>query len=223
MSLNENKKKISIGTVGLWAIFFITSIVMVALILGKVFSYEEYWIPPIPIGTLFIIAVMATVVDFRTEKRVKIGIIGAWTIFLITVVVFAALIFGNIFLPNDYWIPMIAIGTLFVLAIIPTILEYGSGEIRFCPKCGKGFGKKSEFCQECGTRVLMACPSCGTKVKGNPKFCHKCGTDLSEAKIDQIFRPPTKLKIKNQANFCPHCGGPSNPEAKFCGYCGAAK
>lgn len=223
MSINEIKKKISIGTVGLWVIFAIVTIVMVALVIGNVFGSYDYWIPIMPIGILLILAIMATLVDFRNERKIKVGIIGAWTIFLITVVVFTALIYGQVFTPEDYWIPAIPIGTLFVFALIPTILEYISGEVRYCHKCGKRFEKKWEFCQECGARVLTGCPSCGTKVRGNPKFCYKCGTNLSEAKIAQIYRTPVKPKIKNQANFCHECGSITNPEARFCGICGAAQ
>lgn len=222
MSFNEIKKKISIGTIGLWAIFCITTIVMVALILGDVFGTNDIWIPIIPIGVLLILAVMATLVDYRTEQRIKRGIIGAWTIFLITTVVFVALIYGEVFTPTEFWIPAIPIGSLFVLALIPTILEYISGEVRFCHKCGKRFEKKWDFCQECGARVLMACPSCGMKVKGNPKFCYKCGTNLSEVKVAQVYRPPAKPKVNSQANFCRECGSLANPEAKYCGFCGAA-
>ena len=223
MSLNSIKKKVSMGTIALWAIFSITTIVMIALLIGNVFDSHDFWIPIIPIGVLLILASMATIVDYRAEKRIKVGIIGAWTIFLITTVVFVALIYGKVFTPNEFWIPAIPIGTLFFLAIIPTILEYIAGEVKFCPKCGKKFEKKWEFCQECGARVLMACPSCGIKIKGNPKFCHKCGINLSEAEIDRIFRPPTKPKVENQVNFCHQCGSIANPTAKFCGYCGAPK
>ncbi|MFX1312059.1 MAG: zinc ribbon domain-containing protein [Promethearchaeota archaeon] len=223
MSVKLVKKKFSAGTIGIWAIFFITTIVMAALVIGEIFSSSEFWIPMIPIGVLLVLAIMATVVDLRTEKKVKVGIIGVWTIFLITTVVMAALIGGKVFSSSEYWIPIIPIGTLFILAIIPTISEYITGEIKFCPKCGKKFEKKWEFCQECGARVLIACPSCGMKIKGNPKFCHKCGTNLSEVEIEQIFRPPAKSKVRNQANFCHNCGGPANPEAKFCGFCGAAQ
>ncbi len=222
MSSNKVNRKISIGTIGLWAIFAIVTVVMIALIFGEVFISSEYWIPIIPIGVLLILSVMATVVDYRTEQRIKMGIIGAWTIFLITVVVMVALIYGEVFTPEEYWIPAIPIGTLFVLALIPTVLEYISGEIKFCHKCGKKFDKKWDYCQECGARVLMACPTCGMKIKGNPKFCYKCGTDLSEIKITQVYRPPAKPKIDNQANFCRECGSIANPEAKYCGYCGAA-
>ncbi|MFX1426939.1 MAG: zinc ribbon domain-containing protein [Promethearchaeota archaeon] len=223
MSVDEIKKKLRVGTIGLWVIFCITTIVMVALVVGNVFSTDDIWIPIIPIGTLLVFAVMTTIVDFRTERRIKVGIIGIWAIFLITTVVFAALIYGEVFTPTEYWIPIIPLGSLFVLALIPTILEYVSGEVRYCHKCGKRFERKWEFCQECGARVLTGCPSCGTKVRGNPKFCYKCGTNLSEAKIVQIYRPSLKPKIKNQANFCHECGSLANLEAKFCGICGAAQ
>ena len=222
MSFNISNKKIRIGTIGLWVIFSIVTIVMIALIIGNVFGNDEFWIPIIPIGVLLILAMMPTIVDFRSERKIKLGLIGAWIIFLITVVVFVALIYGRVFTPNEYWIPIIPIGTLFVFALIPTILEYLSGEVRFCHKCGKQIEKKWEHCQECGTRILIACPSCGMKVKGNPKFCYKCGINLSEAKITQIYRLPAKPKTTNQVNFCHECGSIINPEAKYCGFCGAA-
>ena len=157
------------------------------------------------------------------KKKISVGTIGLWVIFCITTIVMVALVIANIFSTDEIWIPIIPIGSLFVLAIVPTILEYISGEIRYCHKCGKRFERKWEFCQECGARVLTGCPSCGTKVRGNPKFCYKCGTNLSEAKITQIYRPSLKPKIKNQANFCHECGSQANSEAKFCGICGAAQ
>jgi len=206
MKLNDINRKIKVGTIGLWAIFAITTIVMIALIFGEVFMSYDYWIPIIPIGVLLILSVMATIVDLRSEQRIKVGVIGVWTIFLITTVVMAALVYGNIFTPNEYWIPMIPVGSLLVLAIIITILEYISGEVRYCHKCGKRFEKKWDFCQECGARVLIACPTCGMKVKGNPKFCYKCGMDLSEIKIEQVYRPPAKPKVNSEANFCRECG-----------------
>ncbi|MFX0022592.1 MAG: zinc ribbon domain-containing protein [Candidatus Hermodarchaeota archaeon] len=222
MKLNDPNRKVKVGTIGLWAIFAIVTVVMIALVFGEVFMPYDYWIPIIPIGVLLILSVMATIVDFRSEQRIKIGVIGVWTIFLITTVVLAALILGEVFTPEEYWIPAIPIGTLFVLALIITILEYISGEVRFCHKCGKRFEKKWDFCQECGARVLIACPTCGMKVKGNPKFCYKCGTDLSEIKVEHVYRPPPKPKVDSQANFCRECGSIANPEAKYCGYCGAA-
>lgn len=222
MKLDDPNRKVKVGTIGLWAIFAIVTVVMIALVFGEVFRPYDYWIPIIPIGILLILSVMATIVDFRSEQRIKIGVIGVWTIFLITTVVMAALMIGEVFTADEYWIPVIPIGTLFVLALIITILEYISGEVRYCHKCGKIFDKKWDYCQECGARVLMACPTCGMKVKGNPKFCYKCGTDLSKIKVEQVYRPPAKPKVNSEANFCRECGSIANPEAKYCGYCGAA-
>jgi predicted RNA-binding Zn-ribbon protein involved in translation (DUF1610 family) len=219
MALNENKRKISIGTIGLWVIFGIVTIVMTALIWGDVFQPSEYWIPLIPVGILSILAVAATIIDVTSQRKVKVGLVGIWTIFGITVVVFLALIMGDVFQPSEYWIPMIPVGTLLILAIIPTILEYTSAEVRFCPKCGKILIRKGDFCQECGTRILMTCPTCGMKIKGNPKFCFKCGGNLSDV---EIIKPSiSNIKLSEEySNICKQCGSPSKPEAKYCVFCG---
>ena len=220
MSWNEVKRKIRIGTIGLWVIFGITTIVMFALIFGDVFESYDYWIPIIPVSTLLILSIAATIVDNKVESKLKMGIVGIWTIFAITLVVFAALIYGDVFQPNEYWIPIIPVGCLLILAIVPTILEYTSGDVRFCPKCGKIFAKRGGFCQECGTRILMTCPSCGIKIKGNPKFCFKCGLNLSEEQVIQVPPPQIKFKAEGYTETCRQCGAPAKPDAKYCVFCG---
>lgn len=222
MSWIEFKKKLSMGTIGLWVVFVLTTFVMILLLIAEIFPSYDFWIPVIPIGVLIVLAIMATVVDLTSERRHKVGIAGIWTIFALTTVVMIALIIG-VFEPDEYWIPIIPIGAVLVLAAAVSVLEYTLGEVRFCPKCGKVFEKKWDFCQECGLRVLMTCPSCGIKVKGNPKFCHKCGTNLSEVEFVQVTKAPPKYRVEEQAQFCNHCGGPSNPEAKYCGFCGTQK
>ena len=219
--MNEFRKKIRIGTIGLWAIFSITTIVMIALVFGDVFSNDEIWIPIIPVGTLLVLSIAATIVDIKSESKIKMGIVGIWTIFALTLIVMAALVIGDVFQPDEYWIPIIPVGSLLVLAIVPTILEYTSGDVRFCPKCGKIFTKKGGFCQECGTRVLMTCPSCGTKIKGNPKFCIKCGANLSESEIIQPPISQIKFKAAGYSEICKQCGAPAKPDAKYCVFCGA--
>jgi hypothetical protein len=221
MNWNEIRKKLSVGTIALWIIFGITTIVMIALMLGNIFPPYDYWIPPIPIGTLLVIAIAATIVDFKSKRRIKVGLVGIWAIFGITLIVFAALMLGNVFQLNEYWIPMIPVGSLFILAIIPTILEYTTGEVRYCPKCGKILERKGDFCHECGTRILITCPSCGMKIKGNPKFCVKCGTNISEFEHVQIPSPQIKFKAEGYTKLCKQCGGPAKPDAKFCVFCGA--
>jgi hypothetical protein len=223
MNLSETRKTLRIGTIALWIIFGITTITMIALIIGEVFPSNDIWIPIIPIGILLILAGAATVLDIKTESNIKLGIVALWTFFLIILIVFTALILGRVFTPSEYWIPMIPIGIFFVLAIIPTILEYSSGDVRFCSKCGKRIQKKWEFCQDCGNRILISCPSCGKKIKGNPKYCHRCGLNLEEIEIVQTPRTLQKYKKIDGINICNNCGTPIETEAKFCGLCGAVQ
>ncbi|MFX1467824.1 MAG: zinc ribbon domain-containing protein [Promethearchaeota archaeon] len=223
MSWNEIKKKLSIGTTGLWVIFGIVTVTMIALLVGKVFGPYDYWITIIAIGVVLILAIAATIVDLSSKRKGKVGIIGIWTIFGMTFIVFTALIIGEVFGPDDFWIPIIPVGTLLILAIIATIYEYISGDVRFCPICGKRFEKKWDFCQECGSRVLMSCPSCGTKIKGNPKFCVKCGINLSEIEVIQTSSPSFKFKREGYTKLCRQCGAPAKPNAKYCVYCGASQ
>jgi hypothetical protein len=219
MSWNGLKKKLSMGTVGLWVTFVLTTFVLIILMIANIFESDDYWIPLIPIGSLLILSIMASSVDLKSERRRKVGVSAMWAIFALTTVVMIALMFG-VFETDEIWIPIIPIGSTFIIAIFLTVLEYASGNVRFCPKCGKNFAKKWDFCQDCGTRVLMTCSSCGIKLKGNPKFCHKCGINLSEVELVQLATIPSHYEVDDRAHFCHNCGGPSNPEAKFCGFCG---
>jgi len=223
MSWNEIRRKLSIRTIGLWVIFGIVIIVMIALMIGNVFPPYDFWIPIIPIGVLLIIAIAATIVDFSSKNKKKMGIVGIWAAFGINLVVFTALIIGDVFSPHEYWIPMIPVGSLLIMAIIPTILEYTAGEVKYCPKCGRLFEKKWDFCQECGTRILMKCVSCGFKVKGNPKFCVKCGLNLSEIEVIQTSSPHLRFKAEGYTELCNQCGAPAKPEAKYCVFCGVSQ
>ncbi|UCD00888.1 MAG: zinc-ribbon domain-containing protein [Promethearchaeota archaeon] len=217
MIWNEIKKKISMGTIGLWVLFIITTFVMIILAAGVFYSFE-FWMP-IPIGVVLIFAIIGTIIDFYSKRKVRFGMIGFWTLFAITTLVMFILQIA-VFPPYEYWIPLIPIGSTLILAIFFTILEYTANEVKFCSKCGKQIDGKWEFCQECGTRVLIICPSCGTKVKGNPKFCHICGINLSEIKLIQTSRTHVKYKVEGHNNFCQQCGAPSESGAKYCVYCG---
>jgi class 3 adenylate cyclase/predicted ATPase len=48
-----------------------------------------------------------------------------------------------------------------------------------CASCGFENQPESQFCEECGTKLVHACPSCGREVRPTAKFCPACGTPLS--------------------------------------------
>ncbi len=223
MARNEMKRKYKKVSILLWAALFITTIVMAALILGNVFTTDEIWIPLIPVGVLIIIAIAATIINFSSYSRKRMSVVGIWAVVFITAIVMAALIIGDIFSPEEYWIPSIPIGCLSVLAIVLTILEFTTGEVKYCPKCGRLFEKKWDFCQECGTRIIMKCPNCDEKIKGNPKYCVKCGINLSEVDVLHGSATNIKFNIEGYTNTCENCGAPAKPEAKYCVFCGAAQ
>ncbi len=230
----ENKKRNNEVFVGLWAAFLITSIVMLALIIGGFFSLQFIWIPITPVGILLIASIVALKMASKNNLRTIEGFVGQkafltimgstiiWTAFAITTFILFTLMFGGVIHLYYFWIPLIPIGSLFMLVIVSSIFNYISEKIRFCPKCGERFDKNWEFCQGCGTRALMSCPSCGIKVKGNPKFCHKCGINLSEIEVSQKYPSQVKYKDDPKSDSCHHCGGPANPEAIYCGYCGVS-
>jgi class 3 adenylate cyclase/predicted ATPase len=48
-----------------------------------------------------------------------------------------------------------------------------------CPSCGFANQPESQFCEECGAKLVRACPSCGREVRPSAKFCPACGTALA--------------------------------------------
>jgi len=48
-----------------------------------------------------------------------------------------------------------------------------------CASCGFENLPESQFCEECGTKLVRACPSCGREARPTAKFCPACGTPLT--------------------------------------------
>ncbi|HYY16735.1 MAG TPA: zinc-ribbon domain-containing protein, partial [Gammaproteobacteria bacterium] len=47
-----------------------------------------------------------------------------------------------------------------------------------CPRCQCDNREGAKFCEECGTRLVLACPHCGHEVGPHAKFCSECGRNL---------------------------------------------
>ena len=64
-----------------------------------------------------------------------------------------------------------------------------------CGSCGFENQPESQFCEECGTKLVRACPSCGREARPTAKFCPACGTSLEgKAKVKR-----QKSKGKNSS------------------------
>ncbi len=64
-----------------------------------------------------------------------------------------------------------------------------------CASCGFENQPESQFCEECGAKLVRACPSCGREVRPSAKFCPGCGAALTgKAKIKR-----QKSKGKNSS------------------------
>ncbi|MFQ5872601.1 MAG: zinc ribbon domain-containing protein [Dehalococcoidia bacterium] len=40
-----------------------------------------------------------------------------------------------------------------------------------CPQCQSENSDIAKFCQECGTKLVLACPACGHEAQPQAKFC----------------------------------------------------
>ena len=80
---------------------------------------QVFWIP-ISLIVIILYAIAATILHFVIKKPINTRIVGIWTGFL--VISFVSMILQvEIFLPSEFWILLIPIGTYFVFAIYYTL------------------------------------------------------------------------------------------------------
>ena len=48
-----------------------------------------------------------------------------------------------------------------------------------CASCNFENEPDAQFCEECGSKLVLACPGCGREVRPTAKFCNQCGTSLT--------------------------------------------
>lgn len=58
-------------------------------------------------------------------------------------------------------------------------------EVYTCPRCGKSYTEKSEYCGACGFAMgRFKCPECGTDRDAKANYCKKCGKRLPVITVD---------------------------------------
>jgi hypothetical protein len=86
-----------------------------------IFWIQAFWVP-IPLLIIIAYAIIAPIIYFIIRKPINTKIIGLWTLFLLltfTMMILQVVIFQN----HEYWISLISISYVFILATIGTYLN----------------------------------------------------------------------------------------------------
>ena len=128
----------------------------------------------------------------------------------------------------EFGILMLIIIPLIAFFIIGLIIYRYSGESKkFCPRCNAPVSIYTEYCRNCGLKLLNKCPNCGIYVDANNNNCINCGYQFPEYKEDKI---PYEYKVYEKGerlspkpNFCPTCGASLKDaeNLRFCEFCGS--
>lgn len=70
-----------------------------------------------------------------------------------------------------------------------------------CPNCGKELEEGTQFCDNCGTKIVetIFCPNCGEQTSTEFPYCQKCGAALQEVPEEKKDGSPLKNLLKNKA------------------------
>ena len=116
---------------------------------------------------------------------------------------------------------------IIIIAFIGLIVYRYSGESKkTCPRCNIPISVYTEFCRNCGLKLINKCPNCNIYMDGNINYCDNCGFEFPKYEGDKL---PFEYKVYEQGehvqekpNFCQTCGASlKNAEnLRFCEFCG---
>jgi predicted amidophosphoribosyltransferase len=128
----------------------------------------------------------------------------------------------------EFGILMLIIIPLIVFFIIGLIIYRYSGESKkFCPRCNVPISIYTEYCRNCGLKLINKCPNCNIYMDGNINYCDNCGYEFPEYEGDKF---PFEYKVyekgeqlSEKPNFCPTCGASLKDaeNLRFCEFCGS--
>ena len=131
--------------------------------------------------------------SFQHFKRKRISVLSGLVIFLVVVFLTIAIFFIGINLLLLVVIPVI------ILVIIGIVVYRYSGESKkYCPRCNLPTSVYTEYCRNCGLKLISKCPNCNIYMHRNNKFCDICGYEFPAIKEDKI---PIEKKQKHLQNW----------------------
>ncbi len=114
-------------------------------------------------------------------------------------------------------------------------------EVYTCPRCGKSYTEKSEYCGACGFAMgRFKCPECGTERNVNDQFCKSCGKRLPVIDVngsgyssaDRLDKEKKSTSEKHLSEMevevtsigehwiCIRCGEANPNNTRYCHKCG---
>ena len=145
---------------------------------------------------------------------------------LIVFLVVCFLIIGLFFV--EVVILLVIIIPIIVITFIGLVVYRYSGESKkTCPRCNIPISVYTEFCRNCGLKLINKCPHCNIYMDVNINYCDNCGFEFPKYEGDKL---PFEYKVYEQGehlpekpNFCQTCGASleNAGNLRFCEFCGS--
>ena len=158
----------------------------------------------------------------RNYNKKSFTLVVGLIIFLIVCFLTIGLFFIEVVILLGIIIPII------VFTIIGLIVYRYSGESqKHCPRCNVPISIYTEFCRNCGLKLINKCPNCNIYMDGNINYCDECGFEFPKYEGDKLA---FEFKVYNEGdhlpekpNFCPTCGASlkNAHNLRFCEFCGS--
>ncbi len=160
--------------------------------------------------------------SFRDYSRKSIFVIIGW----ITMIIVSFIIIGLMFTAFGFLI-LIGIPITMLIFIGFIFYRYFGESKKSCPRCNFPISIYTEYCRNCGLKLINKCPICNIYTDGKEHYCDNCGYEFPEYEGVKL---PFEYKvyeagdlIPDKPNFCPTCGASmKNAEnLRFCEFCGS--
>lgn len=159
--------------------------------------------------------------SIRDYNRKSFSVITGFLIFL-------TLLFFTIGLLLEIGLILMVIFPILIFALIGLLIYRYSGESKkYCPRCNVPISIYTEYCRNCGLKLINKCPNCNIYTDGKLNYCDNCGYEFPKYDGEKL---PFEYKVYEEGdnvpekpNFCPTCGASliNAENLRFCEFCGS--